>query len=123
MLAPIAPPVNTQPPFTGAGQFGWQILNRNAVSGFGLQAEGMAFAASSPTAMLLPGPGNLIFGSTGVSGIVTPAGLLIAVAALSYLLGAIPFGLVIATIIFFAAFKVIATLIMIATGSGVRHSG
>ena len=35
----------------------------------------------------------------------------------------VAFGLVIATIIFFAAFKVIATLIMIATGSGVRHSG
>jgi hypothetical protein len=74
VLAPIQGAVNTLPPYTGAGQFGWQLLNRPP-GGFGLQAEGLAFAQSVPTAMLLPGPGNFIFGSTGVSGIVTPAGL------------------------------------------------
>jgi hypothetical protein len=75
LLAPIVSPVNTNPPFTGAGQFGWQILNREATEGFGPQAEGMAFAQSTVTGVLDPGPGNFIFGSTGLSGIVTPAGL------------------------------------------------
>ena len=66
--------VNTQPPFTNAALWAWNVLFREGAEGFAPQASGQTFGATE-TAMLAAGPGNFIFASTGALGIVDPSGV------------------------------------------------